>query len=102
MATKKITKKTEKEAAGKYELLAVYPLSVNEIAAEKALADMCKKADFSIVEVDKWGVKNLAYDIKGESKGYYLRFVLGEGKVKELENLLKIDDKMLRYIVVRI
>lgn len=86
----------------KYELLAIYPLSVNEIAAEKNLADACKKSGFSIVEVDKWGVKNLAYDIKKENKGYYLRFILKGGKVKELENIMKIDDKILRYIVVKI
>ena len=87
---------------GQYELLAIYPLSVNEIVAEKALAEVCKKAGFTIVEVDKWGVKNLAYEIKGESKGYYLRFIIKDGTVSKLENALKIDDMILRYIVVKI
>ena len=107
MATKKISKniseeKTIKEEQRRYELLVVYPLSENEIAVEKSVAEMCKKSGFTIVEVDKWGVKNLAYEINKESKGYYLRFVLEKGKVKELERFLKIDDKILRYIIVRI
>lgn len=103
MVTKKITKKkADSDDVLKYEMLVVYPLSVNEIVAEKTLADICKKAGFSIVEVDKWGVKSLAYEIKGENKGYYLRFILKGGRVGEIEKAMKIDDNMLRYIVVRI
>ena len=107
MATKKVTKKDKtttlkKSEVKKYELLAIYPLSVNEIAAEKSLADMIKKNGFSVTEVDKWGVKNLAYDIKKESKGYYLRFLMEKGETKGLEKDLSFDDKILRYIIVRI
>jgi small subunit ribosomal protein S6 len=100
---KKVAVKLSKSVkAQNYELLAAYPLSENEIAVEKDLAEFCKKASFDISKVDKWGVKDLAYEIRGESKGYYLRFILKGGVVRELENLLKIDDKILRYIIVRI
>mgnify|MGYP003970721303 FL=1 len=107
MASKKVIKKVadKKVAAGdvrKYEMLAIYPLSVNEIAAEKSLADMAKKNGFSISEVDKWGVKNLAYAIKKETKGYYLRFMIENGETNGLEKDLSFDDKILRYIIVRI
>ncbi len=86
----------------KYELLAVYPLSVNEIAAEKGLAEMVKKSGFSITEVDKWGVKTLAYPIKKETKGYYLRFVIENGDTKKVEKELSFDDKILRYILIKL
>lgn len=86
----------------KYELLTVYPLSENEIACEKSLAEMVKKNGFAITEVDKWGIKNLAYAIKKETKGYYLRFIIEGGDAKGLEKSLSFDDKILRYIVVRI
>jgi len=107
MATKKTTDKSKKTVFKKgeikrYELLAIYPLSVNEIAAEKSLADLLKKNGFSITEVDKWGVKTLAYDIKKESKGYYIRFLIEKGETKGLEKDLSFDDKILRYIIVRI
>jgi|GEM_PF-1434237 small subunit ribosomal protein S6 len=107
MATKKVIKKTietktVKGEVKKYELLAIYPLSVNEIAAEKSLGDILKKNGFSITEVDKWGVKTLAYEIKKESKGYYMRFLVENGDTKGLEKDLSFDDMILRYIIVRI
>jgi small subunit ribosomal protein S6 len=111
MATKKVIKKIKKDSGqarmtkadvNKYEVLAIYPLSVNEIAAEKELAEMIKKNGFAIVEVDKWGVKNLAYAIKKETKGYYLRFIIEKGDTKGLEKDLSFNDKILRYILVKI
>jgi len=100
MATKK-TEKKQKEPVRSYDLIAIYPLSENEIAVEKDLAEKCEKAGFKIVEVDKWGVKALAYDIGKENKGYYLRFVMENGKAADLEKALKIDDKILRYLLIR-
>lgn len=100
MATKKTVSKKE-EAVRQYELVAVYSLSENEIVVEKDLGEKCSKCGFKIAEVDKWGVKSLAYDIKKENKGYYLRFVLEGGDVPALEKVLKIDDKMLRYLLIR-
>lgn len=111
MATKKVTKKETKKIVKtelssddirKYEMLAIYPLSLNEIAAEKQLADMIKKNGFSISEVDKWGVKTLAYAIQKETKGYYLRFIIENGDTKGLEKDLSFDDKILRHIMVKI
>lgn len=111
MATKKVTKKETKKTVKtelssddirKYEMLAIYPLSLNEIAAEKQLADMIKKNGFSISEVDKWGVKTLAYAIQKETKGYYLRFIIENGDTKGLEKDLSFDDKILRHIIVKI
>lgn len=100
MATKKVTSKKE-ETVRQYELVAIYPLSENEIAVEKDLGEKCAKCGFKIVEVDKWGAKSLAYDIKKENKGYYLRFILENGDVPALEKVLKIDDKILRYLLIR-
>lgn len=84
-----------------YDLVAIYPLSENEIAVEKDLAGKCEKAGFKINEVDKWGVKALAYEIGKENKGYYLRFVMENGNAGDLEKSLKIDDKILRYLLIR-
>lgn len=100
MATKKETSK-KKEAVKRYELVAIYPLSENEIAVEKDLGEKCVKCGFEVVEVDKWGVKALAYNIKKENKGYYLRFILEKGDASALEKVLKIDDKILRYLLIR-
>lgn len=100
MASKKTTSK-KKEAERQYELVVIYPLSENEIAVEKDLGEKCVKAGFEIGKVDKWGTKVLAYEIRKENKGYYLCFELKNGDAPALEKALKIDDKILRYLLIR-
>ena len=96
-----------KESMGrmtKYELVVIYPTSENEIGAEKLITEKCKKRSLKVVEVDKWGTKTMAYEIKKQSRGYYLRLVL-EGSstdAKLLEKDLQMDDKMLRFLLIRI
>ena len=88
----------------KYELVVIYPTSENEIGAERQVADKCKKRSMKVVEVDKWGTKTMAYEIKKQSRGYYLRLVL-EGTSANavlLEKDLQMDDKMLRFLLIRI
>lgn len=88
----------------KYELVVVYPTAENEVGVEKQLNEKCKKRGFKVVETDKWGNKSLAYEIKKEVRGYYLKLVI-EGttvSAKLLEKDLQMDDKMLRFLMVRI
>ena len=111
MATK-ITKKekTAETAAkstvmlNKYELIVIYPTTENEIGAEKQIGDKCKKRALKVVEVDKWGTKTLAYEIKKQTRGYYLRLIL-EGTAENihlLEKDLQMEDKLLRFLLIRI
>lgn len=88
----------------KYELVVIYPTTENEIGVEKLITERCKKRNLTIVEVDKWGTKTMAYEIKKQSRGYYLRLVL-EGQSSDavaLEKDLQMDDKMLRFLLIRI
>ncbi len=98
---------TETKSMGivnKYELVVIYPITENEIGAEKQITEKCKKRALKVVEVDKWGTKTMAYEIKKQSRGYYLRLVL-EGTsdgARLLEKDLQMDDKMLRFLLIRI
>lgn len=88
----------------KYELVVIYPVSENEIGAEKAITEKCKKRALKVEAVDKWGTKTMAYEIKKQSRGYYLKLTI-EGAptaAKELERDLQMDDKLLRYLLIRI
>ncbi|HEX9263835.1 MAG TPA: 30S ribosomal protein S6 [Candidatus Binatia bacterium] len=53
--------------------------------------------------VDEWGVRDLAYRIEKQSKGYYvlLRYNATGRAVEELERNLKLTDGILRYLTVR-
>jgi small subunit ribosomal protein S6 len=58
----------------------------------------------TIFRVDKWGLKKLAYLIKKESQGYYV-FVDYAGipaSVAEIERVYRIDDRILKYLTVKI
>lgn len=112
MPKKKTTEETESKGivnqpnrlVNKYELVVIYPTSENEIAAERQVTEYCKKHSLKVVEVDKWGTKTLAYEIKKQPRGYYLRLVL-EGTAQNarlLEKDLQMNDKLLRFLLVRI
>ena len=83
-----------------YELIALFPTKMNDIMAEKTLADLAKTNKFKVVEVDKWGIKQLAYPIKKETKAYYLRLVIEGGDTKSLASALKLDETLLRHLLV--
>lgn len=58
----------------------------------------------SIIKLDTWGIMNMAYRIRKHTKGYYvlMDFVGGAAVGKELERNFKIDDRILRYLTVKI
>ena len=57
-----------------------------------------------IVQIEEWGLLNLAYLIKKNRKGSYIHFkIKGPGKIiKELEKNEIIDKNLLRYMTVRV
>ena len=59
--------------------------------------------DGSIVTVDNWGIKKLAYPIKKEQQGYYvyIEYAGLPDAVSEIERLFRIDDKILKYLTVK-
>ncbi len=55
-----------------------------------------------LVKFDKWGHKKLAYEIKKQTRGYYvLMDFCGHGAlVKEVERSMRLDDRVLKYMTV--
>ncbi len=62
--------------------------------------------DFSgiMLTIDKWGLKKLAYNIKKEQQGYYvyIQYAGLPAAVTEMERLLRIDDKVLKYMTIKL
>jgi len=56
----------------------------------------------TIAEVDIWGRKKLAYEIKKRNEGIYVitRFQGESGIANKLMHFLKINDKILKYLVI--
>jgi small subunit ribosomal protein S6 len=55
-----------------------------------------------VVELDDWGGRRLAYEIKKKRRGHYIRLdYCGKGAlVDELERLMRINDSFLKYMTV--
>lgn len=58
----------------------------------------------TIIEVDRWGIKKLAYEIKKETQGYYvcLNYAAHGTTVNEIERIFRIDDQLLRYLTIKL
>lgn len=67
-------------------------------------SDLIQRLKGSIVKINEWGKRKLAYEVKRFDKGYYvlLDFCGLPGTVKELERNLKLDDRILKYLTVKI
>jgi small subunit ribosomal protein S6 len=52
--------------------------------------------------VDHWGIRQLAYPIRRHKAGYYVvaQFTAAPGALPEFERLLKLDEEVMRYLLV--
>jgi len=58
----------------------------------------------TILRINNWGLKKLAYLIKKENQGYYvyLDYAGSPVSIAEIERLFKIDDRVLKYLTVKL
>jgi len=66
------------------------------------LTDLIGTHQGLMVKLDDWGHKRLAYEIKKQTRGYYILLdYCGNGSlVKELERNMRLDDRVLKYMTV--
>lgn len=57
-----------------------------------------------VTAINRWGLKKLAYLIKKENQGFYLliRFTIAPNGIKELERLLRIDERILKFLTIKL
>jgi small subunit ribosomal protein S6 len=55
-----------------------------------------------VTAVDHWGVRQFAYPIKKLGSGYYIvaQFTAASDALPEFERLLKLDEEVIRYLLV--
>ncbi len=63
-----------------------------------------KKAKGTIENVDEWGRRKLAYPIKKHVEGYYvfINTEVGGSAFLNIERRLKLTEKVLRFVVLRL
>lgn len=90
-----------------YELIVIVSPEVPE---EEMPSHLGKISEFitnkggSVTEVERWGKRKLAYPINHFREGNYVltRFKLKPGTTAELEANLRISEKILRHLLVRL
>ena len=60
--------------------------------------------DGIVSSYDEQGKKRLAYSIKKQNKGYYvlMEYVGSSGVVTEVERNMRLDDRILKYLTVKL
>jgi small subunit ribosomal protein S6 len=71
--------------------------------ATKRYADIITAQGGEVTQVDDWGKRSLAYEIKFHREGYYCfyRFKGGQAVLNELNRQLRIDESVIRHMIVR-
>lgn len=61
-------------------------------------------ANGAVAETNVWGRRNLLYPIKKQTEGIYVQFnfQLAPSASRELERNLRLDEKVIRHLVIRL
>lgn len=89
-----------------YELTLVLDGKAGTVKKKKIVESLDKMLTIfkgSIKESKEWGVKTLAYKIGKSTEGLYLYYELElePGSVKALNDKLRLDPDLLRYLLIR-
>lgn len=65
------------------------------------LKKLITHAKGEITKTDKWGKRKLAYEIKDFTEAIYvvLNFVADEKIISEFERVVKLEEKVIRYLL---
>ncbi len=89
-----------------YELTVIFVATLEEEKIDQEIAKLTtllEKEKCEIARIDKWGVKKLAYPIKKQDNGFYaiIYFNGTSDIIPELDRINKINDLVLRHMVVK-
>ena len=90
----------------KYEVMYVIDPTLEDSVRNEMISyfsGIVEKNAGMIDRIDEWGKRRLAYAINYKTEGYYvLMYIQGPSELpRELERNFKINDKVLRYLVIR-
>ena len=89
-----------------YEAVYIFDSALEESAVNEKLDRfhglVATDGDGQVTAVDHWGRRQLAYAINDHANGYYVvsHFSTEASRLPEFERLLKLDDGLLRYLIV--
>ncbi len=90
-----------------YEVMIVFDISQEEEKIQAWLSrinDSIKRVGGEPLKVDRWGRRQLAYEVDHKREGNYVLVTADApaGSLSELDRMLRIADEVIRHKVVRI
>jgi small subunit ribosomal protein S6 len=90
-----------------YEVIIIYEAGLSDEALEaqvESLKGFLTREEAELLEVQKWGKRRLAYEIKKKREGFYVLFrVTGKPSlIQALDRHLKFAEVVLRYLAVEV
>ncbi len=88
-----------------YELVTILSMKATDetkVAFAEKMKDLISQ-NGSLTNVDEWGKRVLAYEIKKQNEGFYVIFTF-ESKpdaIVEIERQLRLDESVLKFIVIK-
>ncbi len=78
------------------------PAQVDELANK--FAGIIEKEGGKVTKRENWGLRNLAYRIQKNRKGYYVLFNIDApaAAVTEMERTMRIDEDVIRHLTVKV
>ncbi len=81
-----------------------------ELSAEErqnilnGLTAVIEREGGNVLEVDEWGMRDLAYAVKKMDRGYYIRMesAMPAAAVAELERNIRITDGIFKFVTVQL
>ncbi len=89
-----------------YETLCILHPELAETQIKELIASMqriLESMQGTVLRVDEWGMRDLAYRINKQRRGYYVRleYDAPAPALKELERTLRLNEYILRFLSVR-
>ena len=90
----------------KYEIMYILKANLEDAKRQEvmdALHSIITSNDGTIENVNEWGLKEFAYEINDEKKGYYVvvEVTANNEGIKEFDRLARINNNVVRFLIVK-
>ena len=88
-----------------YEVMVIVKPAEEEVinATIEKVEALIARVGGTVEKVDRWGKRRLAYAVKKFTDGFYvlINFEAAPAEIKEIDRVLKINDEVLRHLIVK-
>ena len=90
----------------KYEIMYILKANLEDAKRQEvmdALHSIITSNDGTIENVNEWGLKEFAYEINKEKKGYYVvvKMTANNEGIAEFDRLARINNNVVRFLIVK-